>query len=119
MEDSSKNNNMTGGDKTCKGCGKDGCGGCRGGCQGCGKVCGGDRSCSCGCGCGWPSGHRLFRVVLWIVILLIVFWLGFKVGQFVTAFGGYGRAGYGLHAHGGGYGYQMMAPVPTGSSTLQ
>ena len=62
-------------------------------------VCG--PMCMCGCGCGWPRGHRMFRVILGLIILALVFWVGVKVGEFKTmiernsayGFGGY-SAGY-------------------------
>ena len=34
-----------------------------------------------GCGYGWARGHRAFRIILGIVIALIVFWIGVKVGE--------------------------------------
>ena len=48
-----------------------------------GGMCG--KACACGCGCGWAHGHRAFRVVLAIVIALIVFWIGVKVGEVGSA----------------------------------
>jgi hypothetical protein len=56
-----------------------------------------DHSHCCGhCGafgmCGMHGGHRhgLLRLLLGIVILLIVFWLGLKVGEFRGEFGRFG-----------------------------
>ena len=91
-----------------------------------GKMCASGKTCSCGCGCGWASGHRVFRVVLGIVIALLIFWLGVKVGEFGTGFGGYG--GYSMHRaypmmQSGGrfYGPSTLPPstgaVPAGTST--
>lgn len=40
--------------------------------------------CSCGCGWrgGWNGGGRmLFRVLLGLIILALVFWMGVKVGE--------------------------------------
>lgn len=42
-------------------------------------VCG--KGCSCGCCSDWMHGHRAFRIVFAVVILLIVFWIGVKVGE--------------------------------------
>jgi|GEM_PF-1282679 hypothetical protein len=53
------------------------------------KMCG-HGMCHCGC------GHRHFwlRWLLGLIILLVVFWLGVKVGEFKGAFGrGFGRNG--------------------------
>ena len=59
------------------------------------KVCGGgNNACSCGCGCGWAKGHRVFRVVLGIVILLLMFWIGVKVGEVKMILGESGGHGY-------------------------
>lgn len=86
----------------------------------------GGKICSCGCGCGWASGHRLFRVVLGIVIALLIFWLGVKAGEFMTVFGrGYG--GYGMHRaypmmmQSGSrfYGPTSLPPSMTTSTTAQ
>jgi hypothetical protein len=102
-----RNNSSMGGDKECKG-----------------KMCGSGNMCSCGCGCGWARGHRMFRVVLGIVIALLMFWIGVKVGEFKTILGesGYGggmHRGYPVQVYSGGDvtggrgGVQMMS----GSST--
>jgi len=51
--------------------------------------------CECGCGCGWPHGHRMFRVILGLIILAIVFAIGVKVGEVKSRFeGGFGRRMY-------------------------
>jgi hypothetical protein len=44
-----------------------------------GEACG--KTCTCGCGCGWARGHRAFRIILALVIALVVFWIGVKVGE--------------------------------------
>jgi hypothetical protein len=38
-----------------------------------------------GCGCGWAHGHRAFRIILGIVIALVIFWIGVKVGEVKVA----------------------------------
>ena len=50
--------------------------------------------CDCGCGCGWPSGHRLFRVVLGLIVLFVAFWFGVKVGELHSRFSWYGGMYY-------------------------
>lgn len=67
-----------------------------------------NKVCTCGCGCGWASGHRIFRVVLAIVILAVVFWAGVKVGEITTMLREY--AGY------GGYGWRHAYPIQVYSS---
>jgi hypothetical protein len=82
-----------------------------------GKMCAGaGTGCTCGCGCGWAGGHRLFRVILGIVILLVVFWVGVKVGEFKVLIGEIGRGGYGNRyaypmMQGGGQGQQFYGPT--------
>lgn len=96
------------------------------------SACPAGKMCACGCGCGWASGHRIFRVVLAILIALVIFWIGVKVGEFSTMFGDYGRmGGYGWHqsypmmgdyGNGGGYGaggYAAPAGAPASSSSAQ
>ena len=60
----------------------------------------------------WSDGRYVFlRWVLGIFIILSVFWLGIKVGEFKAAFDyGYGPLGYGSMMGGyyPGYGYGMM-----------
>lgn len=74
-----------------------------------------------GCRCvmcgGWHGvwahgrGHWLLRLILGVIILLLVFWLGFKLGKLVVSInGGYGY----LMRHGKHWGYpgyyNMMGP---------
>ena len=65
-----KKNSQEGGDKMCNG-----------------KMCTGGNTCMCGCGCGWVKGHRVFRIVLAVVILMVVFWIGVKVGEIKAIIG--------------------------------
>ncbi len=115
MEES-KNNSQMDGEKACKVCKECPCA--------CG-TCPAGRMCTCGCGCGWAHGHRIFRVVLAVAIVLVVFWIGVKVGEVRTMLDGYGYGGgYGWH-----HAYPMQAyqdgsvtpangsPMMTGSST--
>lgn len=95
MEES-KNGSQMDGDKACKICKT-----CPCACGTCpmGKTC----ACGYGCGCGWAHGHHIFRVVLAIVIVLVVFWIGMKVGEVRTMLGEYG--------YGGGYGWHHAYPM--------
>jgi hypothetical protein len=78
----------------------------------------------CGCGCG-HGRHMILRWVLGLVILLIVFWVGVKVGEFKTSAWGYGMGYYGGMHRGmmmrrGGYPqmYPMhMMTMPTSTTT--
>jgi hypothetical protein len=74
-------------------------------------MCG--KTCTCGCGCGWAHGHRAFRVVLAIVIALVVFWIGVKVGEVKMALqtnsGREFRGGYSNTYNVGG---RMMGGIP-------
>ncbi len=80
----------------------------------------GDKTCVYGCGCGWSHGHRALLIILGIIILLVVFWVGVKVGEFRTIVRGYNsygsRGGYsaGYRPMGrtiGGGGYPGQAPA--------
>ena len=56
-------------------------------------MCGCDGS-GMGCGCGWHHGHSLFRVLLGLIILAMVFWFGVKIGEIrqeirLNGYGGY------------------------------
>ncbi len=88
----------------------------------------GDKMCPYGCGCGWSHGHRAFRIIIGIIILLVVFWVGVKVGEFrtiVREYNGYGsRGGYsagyrpmGRMMGGGGYGVPGQAPAAATGTT--
>ena len=75
-----------------------------------GKVCEGG-SCGMGGCCSAMKGSCWYHVVRWVLgiaIIVIVFSLGVKVGEFKATFGsGYGR--HMMHAsYGGGYAYPMM-----------
>lgn len=50
----------------------------------------------------------MIRWFLGVAILVVVFWLGMKVGEFKTMFGGYGY-GYGMHS-----GYSRSMPMMQG-----
>ncbi len=76
-------------DKGMCGCGSSACGG---GCGG-GRSCGGGSCSGGGCGCGWPHGHRIFRAVLIVIVVLVAFWMGVRAGELRAIFGGEG--GYG------------------------
>ena len=85
--------------------GTEGCvGKCEGGCRGgaCGACSGG--SCNTGgcgggmCGGGMCSGwkfrgHRVIRVLLALIILVVVFTMGFKLGELKGMFSSYGQGG--------------------------
>lgn len=79
-------------------------------------------------GHGWHSGkYWVLRWIILIIILLVVFSLGVKVGYFKAILGGYGKyGGYGYYEHpmmggyyggygpmmnGGWYGYPQQAPT--------
>lgn len=63
------------------------------------------KKCVCGCDgngtcmCGWHHGHMLFRLLIGIIILILVFWFGVKLGELREIV----RGGYG-----GGQYYPMM-----------
>ncbi len=77
-------------------------------CRVCG-TCACGEGCACSCGCSWPRGHRAFRVVLGIIILLVVFFVGVKAGEIREALG-WGDYGYGAH----GYMMRGWGPVMYG-----
>jgi hypothetical protein len=52
-------------------------------------MCGCDGSGS-GCMCGWHHGHMLFRMLIGLIILVIVFWFGVKLGELRESIRGYG-----------------------------
>ena len=54
--------------------GKEHCGTC-GGCMGCG-----------GCSCGSGHSHLVARLVIGVVIVVIAFWLGLKLGELRAEF---------------------------------
>jgi hypothetical protein len=75
------------------------------------------KPCMCGCGAslGYPGfrRHRVIRIVIALVIAIIIFWVGVKVGEFKTVFESHFRGGYGSHQmmRGGYYGGgHMMMP---------
>jgi hypothetical protein len=76
----------------------------------------------CGCGGHYHGFHKYFvlRWVLGIVILIIVFWLGMKIGEFKGYFeNNFGGVGYhqGMMFNSQFYPKNMMWAVPvTGSS---
>ena len=87
------------------------------------------KTCTCGCGCGWQGGHRVFRVILGIIVLIVVLWVGVKIGEYkmiVAQYGGYGsRGGYsntyypGGRMMNGGGAYPVTGPTsnPPSSAT--
>ncbi len=76
-----------------------------------------DHMCSCH---GYGHKHFVLRWLLGIVMLVIVFYLGVKVGEFKgelrsAYYGGYGRymmEGYGPDDYNGWYGQGMMKVLP-------
>ena len=84
----------------------------------------GNTTCACGpgctCGCGHYCMHRLLWWVLGIVVLVIVFCIGVKAGEFRdelrAAFGGYYH-GYPMMQYHGGYGGGGVAVPATGSAS--
>lgn len=93
-----------------------------------GKTCACSTPCVCGCGCGWAHGHRAFRVILGIVILLVIFWIGVKVGEVKMALqvnssrefrGGYSNEYQPVNQmmNGNGGGLQQQGPGPAASAT--
>ena len=57
----------------------------------CGRCCGGH--------CCGGGRHMLLRWLLGLLILVIVFWLGLKIGEFKGAFGGDYGGYYGMPRH--------------------
>jgi len=53
-----------------------------------------------GCGYGWHGGggtRMLFRALLGVIILVLVFWFGVKLGELresIRGYDGYGSGGY-------------------------
>src|SRR5690242_3303014 len=72
------------------------------------------RWCRWGVGHRWGIGFFLFRILLLFVIVLIVFWLGVKVGEFKTGslrhFRGYYGTGPGTMMRGRGFGSYGQMP---------
>lgn len=77
----------------------------------------------------YPHMHRGWKLLIGILVILAVFWIGFKAGEFCTIFRaeygyGYPMMGYGML---GGYGYppsyygyatpQGQAVPPSATST--
>ncbi|HUZ92695.1 MAG TPA: hypothetical protein VNG29_01720 [Candidatus Paceibacterota bacterium] len=84
--------------------------------------------CGHGYGChGGSWGFRLFRILIALFIAGVVFWVGVRVGEFCSRFGGFdGRGGYGYSmmmrgGYGGydnyGYGSGGAVPQSGGSQT--
>ena len=82
----------------------------------------GKTTCACGsgcsCGCGSHCAHRVIWWILGIVILIVVFCIGVKAGEFREElhgmFGGYYR-GYPMMQYQGGYG-GTISPAQGNSS---
>lgn len=75
--------------------------------EGCECVCHGDKTCKgWWCGGGYGHGrHHFLRVILGIVILVLVFWCGFRLGALVGVYGGWysGHMFPGMMWRGGSY----------------
>lgn len=97
-----ENTNM---DKKCDDCAK-------GVCQG-GACCGMSRMGMCGHGCHGGK-HHLVKMILKIIIVILIFWCGFKLGEmtgFIKAQSGYGtsqRGGFGMMR---GYNNNVVPPT--------
>lgn len=61
--------------------------------------------------CGYGHGHRLLRLLLGLLILGIVFCIGFKMGEFRGEYGGGFEGQYGRHMM-KGYGPMMYQASP-------
>ncbi len=88
--------------KECGGCGdsKCSCGGCKGGMRGCcgGKFC-------------------LIKIILKIIIVVLIFGCGFKLGEIVGSVRGEGvRSNFGM-MRGGGYGTLPNVTLPNNGAT--
>jgi hypothetical protein len=81
--------------------------------------------CACGGSCGGNCGgmqmhgchggrHHLVKVILKLVILIIIFWCGFKLGEMT----GFIRGEYGRGVMGGGFGmmHSYGNPASNGGS---
>jgi len=67
-------------------------------------LCGCDGS-GMGCACGWHHGHTLFRLLIGVILLILVFWFGVKLGELresIRGYRGYNGTNY------GSYGYRPM-----------
>jgi hypothetical protein len=66
-----------------------------------------------GCACGAHGGTRmLFRLLLVIIILILVFWFGVRLGELresIRGYGGYGSYGYAPMRMMQGYGPMIPA----------
>ena len=93
MENLDKKQCSTCGSSECKGCGQGQCGSCCGG------------MCSSMMGHGCHGGKRyLIQVILKIIILILVFWCGVKIGEMT----GFIKASYGQKIEQNGFGSGMM-----------
>ncbi len=78
-----------------------------------------------GCCCGYSAygdRHVVLRLILGIFILMVVFWMGVKIGEIKAMFGGYGRhGGYGEYGPVmmRSYSPNMMWDVRTGTTVKQ
>jgi len=68
--------------------------------QGLCGCCGGGGMCSC----GWHHGHMIFRIILGVIFVMLVFWFGVKLGELREISFGYG-------GNDGGYRYGMQMPM--------
>ena len=78
------------------------------------------KECGCGegkCGCGGPMGHMhghgkrcLVKMILKIVIVILIFWCGFKLGAITGSIRAVEGHGYGMMR--GGYNLPTGGAVP-------
>jgi hypothetical protein len=93
---------------------KEGAGACGDSCKG---ACG-----ACPCAMGHMHGchggrHHLVKIILKLIIVIIIFWCGFKLGEITGSIRGqYGRTGSFQMIRGGGY--SNVVPVNNGGATL-
>jgi hypothetical protein len=71
-------------------------------------ACKGQKMCGMYGHCCGGHRHVLLRWLLGLLILVIVFWLGVKIGEFKGAFGGYGSYYYGMPRHMRSFNRPMM-----------
>jgi hypothetical protein len=81
---------------------------CEGGCK-CGS-CGGMQQGMGGCGCHHGGRHHLMKMILKLVIVIIIFWCGFKLGEMT----GFIQAQYGRGMMMRGGNFNVVAPGANG-----
>ncbi len=80
----------------------------KGMCQGCSKSCGG-----CGSSCSSINHHSVIRILVGIIVLMVVFFAGFKTGLF------FGQVMDGGYSSRGGYSKMMFNRDFDGSGSRQ